>query len=609
MVVPLAHGAEGGNNMLTNGDFAQETDGKPASWTVLDAGQKVSTEKVDDRTTLRIEIVKDGGKSLGEIRQTIKVSPNQTYRISGDIKSTKPGAALISIKTRAKRKELHRFATAASTPEWQTVTKDFDSGDADEVQVLCRYKMSADAVGAVAWFSNLVLVPIDANGNPMAVAPKEPAQKKAIEPVIAPAGEDQYVLPTAAGDGSGKDFANARGVDSLQAALDAAGPGNVVRVGSGTYHNVALKFTSGGSGPEARKRLIGVDTGGGLPVFTSDFDPKNPAKTGRTFMQVSAGVSYIEVGDVILNDYRMGVVLNGGGNTGVLIRNVDVNRCRDAFIFDGEAIRDLVVRDCDVNQYTKRAVRITRGVSDAQIINVRADAGGKAYAHEVFPVGFHVVQGERITFIDCVSNNNWHDAGSDRYWNADGYAAERDTKDLTYIRCSAAGNTDGGWDLKTTGIKLVDCVSIANKRNYRFWAASQPTVLENCLSAYSHDYGNRGHDVGLWQQGGGLLEVKNCTLWGDRVALSVENGTEEKPTFVKLDHCLVATSEGGTVERLSPGVKLEETESVIVRNPASQKVELRRPTRDWKGGDDAFDAVSHVGVGYRAKPLQQSSSQ
>ncbi|MNC26257.1 hypothetical protein D3C75_743800 [compost metagenome] len=78
-----------------------------------------------------------------------------------------------------------------------------------------------------------------------------------------------------------------------------------------------------------------------------------------------------------------------------------------------------------------------------------------------------------ITFNDCTASNNYKNAGPDAYWNADGFCAEKASDNITYNRCTAFGNTDGGWDVKSYNTYLNDCVSYGNKRAYRFWSGGE----------------------------------------------------------------------------------------------------------------------------------------
>ena len=441
-----------------------------------------------------------------------------------------------------------------------------------------------------------------------AAEPLAPEQgRRKVEANLA-TGSDQYVTPQGAGDRSGRNWANARSALNFQDALDRAGSNNTVRVSSGTYENVTLQVNTGGASAKAKKAIVGVDTGGGLPLFKSDFNRQNPSKTGATLVSIEEGVSYILFKNLKVSGYRIAVQLQGR-HRGVRIQNVDVTNVRDAFWIVGGATpdaadvgtRDLIVRDCDVKNFTKRGFRIFGGVSKSQFINCHVDAGGKEFFAETFPIGFHIIGGEggivdkELTFTNCSAANAWHEGTG--YWNGDGFVAEGAPSDLTWKGCLAYGNSDGGWDIKTLRPKLVDCVSIANKRNFRVWDRKEMAAMENCLAAFSIDAGQKGHNVGVWLKGGGHLSMTRCTLWGDKVGLAVEDGDEENRTQLILNRCLVVPAEGAVALSLSPGVDLQNVSSLLRQNQNDLLVRLRKPSQKWHG-DNSFDSISHPQLGY-----------
>jgi hypothetical protein len=167
-------------------------------------------------------------------------------------------------------------------------------------------------------------------------------------------------------------------------------------------------------------------------------------------------------------------------------------------------------------------------------------------------------------------------------------------------------NTDGGWDVKSLRPEWVDCIAIDNKRNFRIWDNPEPAVLENCLAAFSKDQGPHGHDVGLWVKGGGKVTLTRCTIWGDRVAIKTENGSAEKPTNLKLDRCVIVPAEKGKAENLCEGTSVERVENAGPGEPGAPPVALRKPVREWRGGDDSFDCVSHPDCGYKHRAAEKA---
>ncbi len=620
--LPLWAQAPAAPNWLGNAQFAEWADGKALRWVhATQQPWKLETLKEGPAATaVRVDIENARGSSLGEIRQSVKVRPNTRYRASVDVKGTANGVGRLMIKLRKDRKEGQRIDITGSTTEWTTLSREFDTGDADEVQFLCRYSQRPEAVGQTVWFTNARLEALDGSAplsDPGGAGPAQ-AGKPAFDPaaVIAAPAQDQYITPAGAGDRSGRDWANARPADQLQAAINAAGSGNTVFIGSGTYDNLSLILAAGGSGPSAPLTLAGHDTGEGLPVFVSTFDKINPARTGKTLLAINPGVSHVVIHDLKVHRHRQAVSLRGS-NTNITLQNIDVTETRDAFWIDGGATgpeagsRDIVLRDCDVTYFTKRAVRIFNGVSNVQITNCHADAGGRQWATEPFAVGFHIIGGKEgikdrnITFTDCSASNAWHDGG-DKYWNADGFAAERAVEDVTWIRCRAFNNTDGGWDVKSIRPKFVDCIGIANKRNFRIWlnGDEHPAELENCLSAFSHDYGGLNHHAGFWFLAGGVAVMKNCTAWGDPLALVVEGRKDPAQTALRVEHCLIRPADDGQAQRLAEGTDLQVDDSLILADGAAGPAP-RAPSSTWRGGDDAFDLPDHPTLGYRHRPAER----
>jgi serralysin len=421
---------------------------------------------------------------------------------------------------------------------------------------------------------------------------------------------DVYVLPAGAGDKSGKDFANAKSGSDISTAIAGLKGGDTLRIGSGEYDGTFTVKVSG-SGPKSMVTITGEDSGGGLPVFKGTYKPGD--KSGGTMIGIEEGVKFLAIKNIKAESYPQFVRLKGK-HQAILLENLDIDKTRDAFWIEGggnpsvaeSGSKDLVFKDCDVTTAVKRGFRTMNGNTKLQFINCSADMGGEANALEPFAVGFHVLgaYGEKdrggdkegtvglrdkdITFIGCRASNAFHNAGPDKYWNADGFCAEGATENITWIDCIAYANTDGGWDVKSDGIKLVNCIGIDNKRNFRFW---KDTVMENCLSAFSHDRGNRGHALGMWGKGGANFQLTNCTFFNEEKGrISIEDASAEKTTKVVLKNCLIE----GELPQGKEFVTFENQGSV-----AEASVALKSPNKEWRGGDQSFDSTAHQGKGYR----------
>ena len=186
----------------------------PAEWSI-GAGQKgyVDRERAPSGLgqALRVELVRDEGGSYGEIYQNVKAKPRTIYRLAGQTRSTKAGFAFLAVKLRHNRAELKRFSLTKSVTEWTSVTNEFSTEAADEIQVLCRWERNASRgwLGHKGWFAGLRLVEVGPAPPPPGWVEKI-AEAGAVKPIEAPAlplpptEGDLYVTPEGAGNRDGK---------------------------------------------------------------------------------------------------------------------------------------------------------------------------------------------------------------------------------------------------------------------------------------------------------------------------------------------------------------------------------------------------------------------
>jgi hypothetical protein len=171
--------APGDSNLLQNGNFTAEAGGRPAEWTIYDSGQKVSLDKQEKpagaEQSLRLDVVKDAGEGYGEILQVVKIKPATLYRLQGDLRMTQARLGLYQVKLYKAGKEISRIGTDEAVPgQWQTLTKEFRSDEADSAQVLCRWRQNRSTVGQTVWFANVKLTEM----GPAPVQKKEPVPPK-----------------------------------------------------------------------------------------------------------------------------------------------------------------------------------------------------------------------------------------------------------------------------------------------------------------------------------------------------------------------------------------------------------------------------------------------
>ncbi|QDT14802.1 right-handed parallel beta-helix repeat-containing protein [Alienimonas californiensis] len=309
---------------------------------------------------------------------------------------------------------------------------------------------------------------------------------------------DLHVTPDGAGRKDGAGWANALPAERLTEAVnELAGPGDRVLLGSGRYAGASLAIQTGGERGRA-KELRGVDTGGGLPEWVGAWSAAN-VKKGPTAISIQPGVSDVTLAGLRLRNYQFGVrsPTDGEGTIERLtLEDVDAARMRHHVYLSH--CRDLKLIDCDVSRYSKHAFRFEAGCRAVRILRCTADCseGDETWENEtaeLIPFGFTVnnsnpPQGD-FRFEDCLAANNRMQVRPGKYPNGDGFVVEGTVEGVSFVRCIAVRNRDGGYDLKPP-VTLTDCVALENGRGIRLWSTA---TLENCFVADGK--------TGLWSNG------------------------------------------------------------------------------------------------------------
>ena len=414
---------------------------------------------------------------------------------------------------------------------------------------------------------------------------------------------DKYVLPNGAGKKDGSSWENAlcASQNGLQKVIDELQSDSTIWIGSGTYSNISLNLKTGGENG-SYKKIIGKDLGSGLPLFINNFDKNNPSKTGQTFLNIQKRVSNFWIQDIQLKNYQIGIKSDGGQHQNLRINNVDAENCRECISLDGGATvddtqigsHDIEIKDCDFLNYTKRGIRLKNGNYSVRIINSTADAGGKEWATEPFQMGFQVAGVENktegsnfapdhdITFINCTSRNNYNDAG-DKYWNADGFVAEKGTYNLKFIDCKAFDNTDGGWDDKSIGTNYEGCISLRNKRNYRIWGEVK---MLRSIGAYSIFPGGSGDEAGLWTEG--KVVAESCTFHNNGVGIKIA-----KTGSVTIINSIISLTKDrkGVLSEFEKSAELKNIDSILWKeNEIGENPKFINDFANWNGEGKDFDS-------------------
>lgn len=144
--------------------------GAPTGWKPFENKQQLALDMEDvtgnSKQSLRVDIITDGGKSLGQIVQKVPVIPGNKYVFSVDMKSTTAGLAVGQIKLNVGSSEVKRMTTSKSGSDWAPVKLEFESGEANMVWVVLRYDQRAGDINQKVWFANASLIPAETTPAP-----------------------------------------------------------------------------------------------------------------------------------------------------------------------------------------------------------------------------------------------------------------------------------------------------------------------------------------------------------------------------------------------------------------------------------------------------------
>lgn len=86
----------------------------------------------------------------------------------------------------------------------------------------------------------------------------------------------------------------------------------------------------------------------------------------------------------------------------------------------------------------------------------------------------------------------------DRYWNGDGFTAERGTRNFKLINVTSDDNTDSGFDIKGENFWLDNVSASRNTRNFRFWTSMR---IGTITVGDTLKRGGRSGTAGIWVLG------------------------------------------------------------------------------------------------------------
>lgn len=354
---------------------------------------------------------------------------------------------------------------------------------------------------------------------------------------------DRFVTVTGAGTMSGLDWQNAysKAKVTTDNVLNAVLlPGDTLYIGSGNYGAWSFNISTSGTSTSPKK-IVGVDlNGGGKPIIDSNnWNRELPGDNGNTqyifYFGTTAASSYWEISNLVLGHAEK--VINASdafSHPGLVFKNLDITYCQHAFFL--QFCDNLLIDHCTVAGYSKHAFRLEKGCDNVTFNFCTADQSNGdptwwdwAEAH---PYGFFIsnlsTANTNVAYNDCIAKNNLNNRQlATDFWNGDGFVSENNTVGLSYTRCIALNNEDGGFDVKQAAgstTTFTDCVAVGNGNNFKAWYYN--VNFTNCVASFARRRGpSSSNDINGLRIESATVTADKCTFHG---STGTESGVAEK---------------------------------------------------------------------------------
>ena len=162
---------------------------------------------------------------------------------------------------------------------------------------------------------------------------------------------------------------------------------------------------------------------------------------------------------------------------------------------DSDLLRNITIQGLTVSEAQREGIRI-RGNADGILIrdfDIRMRA--QPQVPPDLPTGIAFYSGRNLRV------ENGHLSGfrmvdeQGKYPNGDGLSSERPVDGLNIANVTSDDNSDGGFDLKGSNIRLTDLSAARNYRSYRFWGGVHAGTLTSIDPRNAHIWAGTGANV------------------------------------------------------------------------------------------------------------------
>ena len=345
---------------------------------------------------------------------------------------------------------------------------------------------------------------------------------------------DFHASPAGAGSKDGSSKANAVSADGIAGLFnDTMQAGDRLLLGAGVY-NASLSLTKGGTA-EKPKIIEGPAGAEATATFQSTWTVEKPDK-GATAIALGAGLTGVTLKNLHISHYCFAIRAQPSPTprTNLTFDGISMEQMRHGFYLSD--CDSMLFSNCTMKRYSKHGFRFDQGCDKVVLKGCVADCSEGDLdwetKTELFTFGYIMnnsgAPNTGFLFENCVAKNNMKsNQGSLKYTNGDGFVGEANTRDVIFKNCQSIRNQDGGFDLKIPGVKLIDCIAIGHRRDFRLWKEG---TLENCFGGWS--------TTGFWGNGGPVTAT-NCMFVGERRGGVEMEGKAAAP--ITLKGCVITT--------------------------------------------------------------------
>jgi hypothetical protein len=428
-----------------------------------------------------------------------------------------------------------------------------------------HFRRTSVRVAATLLTTVLVTLP---GGQALAVEVRDPSITE-VASVPAPL----HIAPGGKGTRSGTSWSNAGDLTDLPRFVAARPAGGEiwVRADAGPYRQTSSITLASGGSALAPVVIKGVDVDGGTsarPLIEGDRpSPYSPGgRPGSEVFKLRTGADNLRFSNIAFRN--QGTPFRIAGNISALhIEDVsaqNVRRLLDTYISGTESRRGvagLALRRVKVDGFSKGVVQLRYDSHSVVLEDVEGDS--QRQDRDNFAMGVHLEGTVHDVALRRVRMRNAHDT-LHSYWNGDGFSTERGVYNVLFEDTVASGNTDAGYDLKSTSTRLVRAEAEDNARNFRFW--SSDTVVTDCRGSNPKKRGGTTSQAQVWLAADAQVHMSNCSLVDDSPATTVV--ALESKAQLRLTQTSVVRHPEGNLEHLGDGATIS-TDGPGIVTPAT----------------------------------------